>query len=300
MKKSNFTVITSISLLIREIIVSIFLKNIIINLFLLLPLVYFSIKYSHNTLLGAIVAIFATINIEETYKSVEKEKFWQKIRYFYYILYFEQLRFIIERIEEIKSKNVTPKEGGQSVEGGNENKNEMKLLAESKSSGCIHLTNEDKQTRKYNLIPNDMDNEINKVITDLTCYKDSESNFSLKGLEEYFNRLLNNAIENIEKYATRRDVFDKILEAKEFIILLKQNPNKVGLLISFLEISKELFSLVKIELLLNKYSCIRIGKNLFIEGAYEPGKFQSREYTLIDFCKETSYKFQRWCCNNIC
>lgn len=305
-------IMKKILLLIREIIASIFLKNIIINLFLgLLCLIFYFINPNSSkgdlyyVLLGALLAVFTTINIEETYKSIKKEENWQKIRYFYYSLYFEQLRFIIERIgrvhseiKKVNSKDVTPKEEGQSVE--EVNKNEIKLPTENKSLACIYPTNEDKQAREYNLIPKNMDKKINNVIIDLKCHIDNKLNYFSERLETYFNRLLNDAIENIEKYATRKDVFDKILEAKEFIILLKQNPNKIGLLISFLEISEELFNLVKIELLLNKYSWIRIGKNLFIDGAYKPGEFKPLEYTLKDFMKETLFKAKVWYCKNIC
>lgn len=88
-------IMKKILLLIREFIASILFKNIIINLFLLLPLLIFSIIYHHHTLLGAIVSIIATINIIETYKSIEKEENWQKTRCFYYLLYFEQLSYIL-------------------------------------------------------------------------------------------------------------------------------------------------------------------------------------------------------------
>lgn len=261
-----------ILLLIREIIASIFLKNIIINL--LLGLLFYFINHNpskgnlYYVLLGALLAIFTTINIEETYKSIKKEENWQNIRCFYYLLYFEQLEFIFEGL---KNKN-------------------------------LKLTSKDKQSRPYIAIDTNTDKKIDEVINDLTCNRNKKINNYLNESKMHFERLLCNAIKNIEKYATRKDVLDKVLEAKEFIILLKQYPEDMGLLISFLKISRQLFSLIKIELFLHRCNYVRIGKNLTIEGTNKENAwgFKSIEYTLNDFWQETLFKACRWYCRNIC
>ncbi len=281
MKKLLLDVILlNILLLIREIFVSVISKNIIINLFLLLPLFIFSIKFHHHTLLGAIISIFATINIIETYKSIEKEKNWQKIRCFYYLLYFEQLSYIIEKL-----KNITFTK--------------------------LDMLSVDGQGRPYIAIGKDTDEKINKITYDLDKYIEDRSkdiNFFhfFNNTKKYFVRIIRDAISNIEHYSTRKEILDKVLEAKEFIILLNQisdneksqiSQNEIKQLITFLKISNQLLNAIKSDLFLYRYKHVRIGQNLLIEGSNKEGawEFGSIEYILNDFWQETLFKACRWC-----
>lgn len=273
-----------VCLLFREVIASILFKNFIINLFLL-PFVILSIFYSHKILLGALLGVLATINIIETYKSIEKEKFWQKRRCFYYLLYFEQLVFITD---ELKDLGLT----------------------------TLYLTAYDRQGRPYISIEKDTYKKINQVIYELGKYIDEipDKEKFLKFFnktKKYFIRIIEDAIQNIELYSTREEILDKVLESKEFIILLNQvsddknqaiGQNQIKQLITFLEISKKVFNSTKLELFLNRYKHVRIGQKLLIEGSNEEGahNFKSIEYTFNDFWQETLYKIQRWCCRNIC